>query len=236
VALDTTTLGDSVKLVLISATQVTVRPHDSLTITATVSFPLVSVRAARLLPPGKKVFIQGVLLSPRVAFGDTTGHFADTSRAIRLTRMRAAAVGIGDSIRLLGVTSIRDGQATLDDAAPILLGTSSAPVPTVVTPVVARTANGGVLDAALVSLVSVKIFDTLSVDGVPLGPKDYRLRVNTPTDTSLVEVLLDINAGIAPTPRYRPDSTITVTGVLVPIPGTPGRWRVKPRNVADAPP
>ena len=240
VALDTTTIGDTVRLIQLSAAQVVVRPGDSLTVTATISFPAVTVRAARQLPAGRKVFVQGILLSPRPAFGDTTGHLADTSAAIRLTRMRAAPVaGIGDSVRLLGLTTTRDGQATLDDVVTIPLGPSGGALPTVVSAAGARSANGGALDAALVFVGDVTIVDTATVPGTGVTPpptSDRRLTVDsTPADTAgRVEVLLDAHAGftglvLAP---FLPDSVLNVTGVLVPAGG--GRWRLKPRIVSDA--
>jgi hypothetical protein len=237
VAVDTTTIGDSVQVVQLSATQVSVAPGDSVTITATVSFPLLSVRAARLLPAGQKVFVQGIVVSPRPAFGDTTAHLADTSRAIRLTRVRAnPAAGIGDSVRLLGVVATRDGQPTLDDAAIIPLGSSGGPAPAVTTTTVAQTAQGGALDAALVFVGGVVIVDTATVTGTGSPPnQDYRLTVDdTPADTAgRLEVLLDGHAGFvgAVLAPLRRDSVVNVTGVLVPA--TSGRWRLKPRILAD---
>ena len=176
VAVDTTTIGDSVRVVQLSATQVAVEPGDSVTITTTVSFPAVSVRAARLLPAGRKVFLQGVILSPRPAFGDTTGHMADTSRALRLTRIRANPVaGISDSVRVLGLTATRDGQATLDDVLLFPLGASGGAAPTVTTAAVARTAEGGTRDAALVFVGGAIIVDTATVPGTGTPPNQDRL-------------------------------------------------------------
>jgi hypothetical protein len=241
---DTTTIGDSVRVIQLTPAQVVVAPGDSVTITATISFPVVSIRAARLLPTGRRVFIEGVLLSPRVVFGDTTGHFADTSMAIRLTRMRSGPVGIGDSLRLLGTTSTRDGQSTFDDAAITPLGAGAGPLPRIVSTLVARAANGGALDAALVFIGNVTIVDTATVPGSGPPPntvppnQDYRLTVDsTPADTvGRMEVLLDGHAGFsgAVLTQFRPDSTISVTGVLVPAGA--GRWRLKPRILSDVVP
>ena len=237
VAIDTTTIGDSVRLVQQSASQIAVAPGDSVAVTAAVSFPLLSVRAARLLALGRKVFIEGIVLSPRPAFGDTTGHVADTSRAIRLTRMRANPVAvIGDSVRFLGLVTTRDGQPVLDDVALFPLGVSGGPAPTVTTAAVARTANGGALDAALVFVGGVIIVDTATMLGTGSPPvNDFRITVDdTPADTAgRLEVLLDGHAGFVSTVLLplRPDSMVNVTGVLVPTTG--GRWRLKPRILAD---
>jgi hypothetical protein len=237
VLVDTTTIGDSVRLVQLSAAEVAVAPNDSVSITATVSFPLLSVRAARLLPAGRKVFVQGILSSPRPAFGDTTAHLADTSRAIRLTRVRANPVaGIGDSLRALGVMATRDGQPVLDDVAFFPLGASGGVAPAVTTAAAARTAESGTLDAALVFVGGVIVVDTATVAGTGSPPVQDRLLTvdDTPADTAgRLEVLLDGHAGFvgAALAPLRPDSMVNVTGVLVP--GTGGRWRLKPRLLAD---
>ncbi len=237
VLVDSTTIADSVQLVGLSPTQVAVTPGDSVIITATVSFPLLSVRAARLLPAGRKVFVQGIVVSPRPAFGDTTAHLADTSRAIRLTRVRANPVaGIGDSVRALGVIAARDGQPVLDDVAFFPMGASGGVAPAVTTAAVARTAESGALDAALVFVGGVIIVDTATVAGSGSPPnQDYRIIVDdTPADTAgRLEILLDGHAGFvgAVLTPLRPDSVVDLTGVLEPITG--GRWRLKPRLLAD---
>ena len=243
VAVDTTTIGDSVRVSQVTPAQVVVQPGDSLTLTATISFPAVSVRAARQLPVGRRVFVEGVLLAPRVVFGDSTAHFADTSMAIRLTRLGSGPVGIGDSVRLLGTTGTRDGQPTFDNAVVIPLGAGAQPLPRIVTTLVARAASGGTLDAALVFIGNVTIVDTATVDGTNAPPfvppnRDFRLTVDsTPADTvGRMEVLLDGHAGFsgAVLSQFRPDSTISVTGVLVPAGA--GRWRLKPRILSDVVP
>lgn len=237
VRVDSTTIPDSVQLVQLSPAQVAVTPGDSVIITATVSFPLLSVRAARLLPAGRKVFVQGIVVSPRPAFGDTTAHLADTSRAIRFTRVRAnPAAGIGDSVRALGVLAARDGQPVLDDVAFFALGASGGIAPAVRTAAVARTAESGALDAALVFVGGVIIVDTATVTGSGSPPnQDYRLIVDdTPADTAgRLELLLDGHTGFAGAvlAPLRPDSVVNVSGVLVPATG--GRWRLKPRQLAD---
>ena len=237
VAVDTTTIGDSLRVVQQSASQIAVAPGASVAVTAAVSFPIVTVRAARQLPLGRKVFVEGLVLVPRPTFGDTTGHMADTSRAIRLTRMRASpATAIGDSVRFLGHLVSRDGQPALDDVALFPLGISGGAAPVVTTAAVARTANGGLLDAALVFVGGVIIVDTATTLGTGSPPlNDYRIVVDdTPADTAgRLEVLLDGHAGFtgAVLAPLRPDSVVHVTGVLVPTTG--GRWRLKPRILTD---
>lgn len=242
VSVDTTTVGDSVDVVQLSATQVTVRPADSLNLTAAISYPLLSVRAARQLGVGRKVFVEGLVLVPRFTFGDSTGHLADSSLAIRLTRMRTVPfVTFNDSLRVLATRSTRDGQPTLDDAILLPLGITAGATPTIVTAETARDANGGALDAALVFLDSVTIVATQTQPGTGQTPPpttDVLLTVDrTPGDTAgRLEVLLDAHAGFTGTAvlPFGVDSVITVTGVLVPNPNAPSRWVLKPRFPQDA--
>jgi hypothetical protein len=160
--------------------------------------------------------------------------------AIRLTRMRSTPfVTFNDSLRVLATRSTRDGQPAMDDAVLLPLGVTAGATPTVVTAATARDADGGVLDAALVFVDSVTIVDTATVPGTGQSPPptlDFRLFVDrTPADTAgRLEVLLDAHAGFTGTNLlpFRPDSVISVTGVLVPTGA--GQWRLKPRFPQDA--
>jgi hypothetical protein len=108
--------------------------------------------------------------------------------------------------------------------------------PAVTTAAAARTAESGTLDAALVFVGGVIVVDTATVAGTGSPPVQDRLLTvdDTPADTAgRLEVLLDGHAGFvgAALAPLRPDSMVNVTGVLVP--GTGGRWRLKPRLLAD---
>ena len=127
IRVDTTTIGDTVRVVRVDSATVTVLPAESAVVSVGVGFPSVSVAAARLLPAGRRVFLTGVVLNRSSTFEDSVVHLVDTSAAIRMTRLRAS-VGEGDSVRVRGTTARRDGLPTFDDVRVVPLGTGLTPV------------------------------------------------------------------------------------------------------------
>lgn len=226
---DTATVGDSVDVVRIDTNVVTLTAADSAdTVRVAIAFPTVTVAQARALPLGKKAFIVGVALNSVNGFGDSTVHIADASGTIRGTRIPPGPVFPGDSMRFLGTRRIRDGQPTLDSVATFYLGPGNLPAGQTVTNTLARTANGGALDAGLVRVTADTILDTATV---VVGPDsgDFQLHVFDGTDTLIV--LFDHSqfsvASLAP---YIPGAAFTIRGLLLPVPpGNTGFWRLKPR-------
>lgn len=219
--IDDATVGDTAQVVQIDGEQISLTPDGSVDVLVTISFPIVSVVEARSLAIGEKVFVQGVALTSRGAFGDTTVHIADTSAAMRLIRVRAA-VFVGDSVRVRGTTAARDGQPTLDDVVPFVLAIASLITAMDVSTADAATAKGGSLDAALVRVADAVIGDTATVAG------SFRLTVDD--GSGALEVLLDEDVDIDLTP-YIPNAIVDVTGVLVP--SGSGSWALKPRSSSD---
>ncbi len=226
VVVDTTTVPDSLDVVKIDPETVVASRADTATTLIALSFPKVTVEEARDLPAGERIFVDGVALNARTAFGDQTVHLAGATRAIRATRVRQATIFTGDSVRLLGTTSTLDGQPTVDDAQPFLLAIAEKRKPERVETAVAATADGGRLDAALVEIAGATIADTATVaDGLALTVDD---------GSGPVEVLLDSDVRFADLTIFVPGAVLDATGVLVPVPGTPGVWQIKPRSNADA--
>ena len=222
VRIDTGTVPDSMAVRRIADTTFMVPPGDSVAVLVAIGFSRVTVAQARGLPAGSVVFVDGIALNAFASFGDSTVHVADTSGALRSVRVRPVPIFPGDSVRLRGRRAARDGQPVLEDVTAFLLALRQEPPPTGVTTAIARTADGGRLDAALVAIANATITDTATVAG------DFRLTV---TDGSgSLEVLLDDDAGFTLMP-YRPTVVIDATGLLVPV--GPGIWRLKPRGGAD---
>ncbi|HEX9729015.1 MAG TPA: hypothetical protein VGA37_10965 [Gemmatimonadales bacterium] len=224
VALDNPTLfGDSISVVRIDTSLITLTPADTLGIEVAVaiSFPIVTIAEARALAVGTKVFVEAIVLNQRDTFGDSTVHVVTETGAIRVTRMRTAVLP-GDSVRLLARRERRDGHPTLDDPLVEPLGQGSAPPVERLNTVQAGSADGGRLDAALIRLIDVTISDTATVAG------DYVLVVSDSLGT--VDVVFDQDAGLTRTP-YVPMVLIDVTGLLVPTGA--GTWRIKPRTSSD---
>jgi len=227
VVVDSASVPDSVQVVLIDPPDITVSPDDSIAVSIALSFPKLSVADVRALPPGQKVFVEGIALNARETFGDLSVHLAGSSAAIRVTRVKPATILLGDSLRFLGTTAVQNGQPTLDDATTFLIALVEPPPAELVTVALAAAADAGRLDAALVRVDSVTVSDTATVAG------DYMLTVvdaSVPPDT--LHVVLDGDVGFVTAP-FAPDSVLDVTGLLVPVGGAPPRWRLKPRSEGD---
>ncbi|MGH7559795.1 MAG: hypothetical protein ACRENB_02115 [Gemmatimonadales bacterium] len=226
VSVDAATIGDSLEISAIDSSNIRVRLADTNSVVLIrLAFPEVTIREIRALPAGQRVFLRGYILAGVQSFRDTTSHVADSSGALRLTRvsLRAGTGNApGDSVTILGTSSSRAGQPTLDLATITRLGARPAPVPLPVSTATAASASAGILDAGLVVVTGALISDTLT-----MAP-DYHVTGSDGTG-SLVVVLdgnLNFNRSL-----FRPGRTMNVRGVLVPT-GL-GTWQLKPRDVFD---
>jgi hypothetical protein len=225
VVVDTILPGDSIRVTRVDTTVITLIPNDTVTVRVNVGFPQLTLAEARAATPGRKMFVAGVALIARNLFGDTTLHIADPTTAVRLTAVRTALVGPGDSIRVLATRSSRDGQPTLDRGTIFPLATDAQLPVHPLTTAAAASASGGQLDAALVRITDAVVEDTATVDG------NRRLRVNDASGP--LEVRLDTIVGFRG-PVLAPDTVgarLDVFGLLVPV--GPGAWRLKPRAPSD---
>jgi hypothetical protein len=230
VSVDTTTIpGDSIHVTRIDTSRVTITPGGSFSLNIAVGYPQVTVRQARALAPGKRVFIVGFALTSRSNFGDTTLHVADTSLAIRTTAVRPGFILAGDSVRALGTRSLRDGQPTLNDVAVFVLPSTGPPPVRQLTTRLAANADTGRADAALVHIVAATIQDTATV----ASPGGSARRMHVSDGSGAMEVQLDSIAGFtgAALAGDTVGAKIWATGVLVPN-GT-GGWRLLPRLLTD---
>jgi hypothetical protein len=188
-----------------------------------LGFPKVAIAEAKSLPVGTKVFVEGVALTAYGVFGDTTTHVAGLSAAIRAVRVQRVTQLVGDSVRLAGTVASREGQPVLDDVRVFVLA-FDRPIPpvSVLATGLAAVADGGRLDAALVSVLNVSIVDTATTStGFAVSGDD---------GSGAVEILLDADISFDETGLI-PGAAIDATGVLVPDGG--GAWRLKPRGRAD---
>ena len=228
VAVAPASIGDSLVVGAIDSTNVRLRADDEepVQVVVRLSYPEVSIRQARALPFGKRAFIRGVILVGVQSFRDTTSHVSDSSGQIRMTRvqLRAGLTGNapGDSVSALGTASTRDGQPTLDLALISKFGSRPPPIPFSISTASAATANGGLLDAALVQVIGAIISDTVTV------APDFK--VTASDGTGPVNIILDANLPFARS-AFRPTRSINVKGVLVP--NGLGGWNLKPRDVSD---
>jgi len=227
IAVDTAGFGDSLRIEKIDSLGFTVLPADTVTVNVAISYPQVSIAAARALPQNRPVFVTGVALNGSNAFSDTTVFLGDTSGAIRLTRLRTT-VTAGDSVRVRGVTARRAGQPTVDAGAVTALGRGLFPPVATLTTAAAATAAGGTRDAALASVHGATILSTVQTSS------DFVLTVDD--SSGPLEVELDPAADALFQPGNLPGSFLAgnkfdMLGLLVPT-GT-GTWRLRPRSAGD---
>lgn len=200
------------------------RPRESRDLNP--SFRSVTVAQARLQPIGRTVQVDGIALNGWTAFGDATVHVADATGALRMVSVRQASVFTGDSVRMVGTVSMRDGQVVLANVTPLVLATARTdPQPAPTTTATAARADGGRLDAALVHVASAVVQDT-SRDTTT---GDFHARVDD--GSGPLDVVIDQNLGLA-LGIYVVGATLDVTGLLVPASGG-ASWVLKPREARD---
>jgi len=220
-------IGDSIQVQEIDPDTVKIEASDTNTfVSVRLGYPEVSVRAARALPIGRRVFVRGFILAGVQSFRDTTSHLADSSGQIRLTRvsLRGNITGNapGDSVSVLGLTSTRAGQPTLDNAIISRFGARPAPIPLPVATITAATASNGVLDAGFVLVTGAIISDTSTI------APDFRVVASDGSGD--LTIILDGNIPFSRA-NFRPGRSMNVRGVLVP--DGAGAWRLKPRDTGD---
>ncbi len=227
VAVDTSAFGDSLRIEKLDSTSITVGAAETTTVNVAVSYPRVSIAEARSLAASRRVFVVGVALNGAATFADSTVGLADTARAIRLTRVRAA-FATGDSLRVLATTGQRAGQPTLDAPTVFALGRGSLPTAVNLTTAVAAGAAGGARDAEPVTVHGAVISDT---------SRTSTSFVLTVSDSSgPLEVQLDFVSDAAFQPvnlpgNYIPGNKFDMLGLLFPTGA--GAWRLRPRSAAD---
>lgn len=224
---DPASVGDSILVAQIDADSIRVSVlSPQVAASVRLAYPEVSIRQARLLPAGRRVFVRGLVLAGVQLFSDQSSHIADTSVAVRLTgvALQGGLTGnaAGDSVVVLGTVGQANGQPILGSARVTRVATRPAPVPKPVTSAVAANAQNGGLDADLILVSSVTISDSMTV-----AP---HFRFVASDGSGAVTVEIDVNLGIA-TAALRPGRILNVRGVLVP--SGQGSWILKPRGAGD---
>ena len=227
ISLDTTSFADTLQVVKVDSLSFTVAAAETVHVNILVGRPLVTVRQARALAAGRKVFVAGVALNGAATYADSTAGFADTSGTIWLTRVRGTFAA-GDSLRVLATTGQRDSQPALNDPEVFALGQGGLPTAKTLTSAAAATAAGGTQDARLVLVNAATISDTMRT------PTSFVLTVSD--GSGLLQVQLDRTADIAFQTTnlpadYVPGNTFNALGVLAPTGA--GTWRLRPRSATD---
>ncbi len=220
-------LGDSMLITPTPATVTIAAGGGTKAIVGRLGYPVLTVGDLRTSTAGRRAVVTGTVLAGKQSFSDTTANMRDTSGAIRLTNVKVVSGGFtapGDSVRVLGTVSQRNGQPVLDSARAVLLhpGLPTIPLDTLTTAQAAQ-ALGGTRDANLAFVGGTMIIDTLTVGA------DFRVTVDD--GSGQLEVLFDqlvpVNAAL-----FIPGDSLRATGVLVPVGG--GQWQLRPRATQDA--
>ncbi len=224
---DAATVPDSLRIEPVDSGTVTVAAGDTARAFFRADYPTLTIHEARAADSGRRLFIVGKMLNSWNTFGDSTISFADTSGFIRGIRVEQTSVQGGDSVRVLGRASTRDGQPVLFDAKVFFLGPAQAPPPISVSTAKAAGADGGSLDAALVSITNATVTDTTT-----LRSFDFQLTISDGTGS--LHLVLDHNVpfslGVAQNQIV--GAHISATGILVPDENGAG-WVMKPRTNLD---
>ena len=219
-------LGDSMVTVLSPANIQVYNSGSAPGILALLTYRTVATASARTAPLGRRLVLTGVMLSTPPLFSDTTAFLRDSTGAMRLTAPTIAGVPFlipGDSVRVLGTVSVRDGQRVLDSARIALVQpTGVFPDADTLTSAEAASAAGGTRDADLVFVGATEVLASI--------PNGAGFLVSLDDGSGPVEMALDSTLGFLGSPVV-PGDSVDVTGVLVPT-GS-GTWRVRPRIVTD---
>jgi uncharacterized repeat protein (TIGR01451 family) len=230
-SLDSAVLSDSLE-VLDLGDPVSVALGDTSLVNLGVSYLSLTIEEVLRATPGSRVFTSGIALNPRVNF-DPTGqvHFEGDSLFLRALNVERAPINAGDSVRILGRVVVDNGRTALDAVTPFpLIPQVSLVAPDDATTGTAASADGGLLDAALIRIRSAEITDTsTNVSG------HFRFWADDGTDS--VEVVLRDFLGFN-TSVIRPDTIIRINqliGLLTPSDDGSGaiRWQIFPRGNGD---
>lgn len=191
---------------------------------ASASFESVTIAQARALPAGRIVQIRGIALNGWVTFGDGSVHLQDNTGTIRVINLPFASIFQGDSIRITGTVTARNGQPVLSGSgADILLAGIGTATPDSVSTETAASAQNGARDAG-----QVRIRGTIS-DASQSGG-DLLLTVSDGSGDLVVR--LDVDVGFPIPGAWKAGDIIRARGVLVPA-SDGASWELKPRALTE---
>lgn len=225
---DSASVGDTLQVTRVDSATVTVSAGDTATLLIAVSYPLLTTAQARQATPGRKLFVEGVALAAPNALGDTAMYVTDASGSLRAVRVSAPSgappIVAGDSVRLVGIRSDKDGQPVLSDVIAFRLQPGNPPVGDTITTRVAATAGSGTLDASLVHIQAATMLDFRNASGGDL--------IGTVDDGS-GPVEVNFGKGTIQNSGLLTGELVDATGILVPKTGTAGAWQLHVRSGDD---
>jgi len=226
IVVDTTTLGDSLRVSHMDGQDITVGNRDTAKTVIALGFPTSSAAVARTLAQGRKVEVDGIALNSWAAFGDSTLSIVDSSGAIRATRVAPVGVQAGDSISLVGTVSLLNGQPVLAAGTAFTLASAKPlPAPVALSTAAAASAGGGKYDATLAHVTGAVI---LSSQVTSAGELDLAVD----DGSGVADVILSPRGPFTNTAAYVPGAVLDATGILAPA-ASGKSWFLRPRADAD---
>lgn len=183
-----------------------------------------TIAAARALPVGSNVTIEGVVTAGRGVYNSTTFYLQDPTAGIVAfvgSGGPSVNVAMGDSVRISGSIATFSNELQIAGGSAMeveILG--RVPVPAART-VTATDVNAGSFQGELV------VANAVTIDSVPSSGTNYNIRVSDATGSFIV--FIDADAGITPS-TFAVGQTMNITGIMT----TFNTLReIKPRSQAD---
>jgi DNA/RNA endonuclease YhcR with UshA esterase domain len=218
-------LGDTLVMTGTVPERVQITPQGTAQASVGISFPLRSIAEARATVPGRRLYVEGVLLNTRGSLPGNAVHVWDGERALRVVDVAPFNATLGDSVRILGRTQSAAGQRILSEATAFRLAELPEAEPVPVTSLEARNARQGALDAALVAVGSAVVSEVRAVVGavlVTISDGSGSLTVHTSGAHLNQAGILDL----------RPGDVLSAKGLLLPQAGG-AQWELHTRSGAD---
>lgn len=221
-------LGDTLLVVRIDTTRVTLQPDQEFSISVAVTPPTYSLDELRQLPEGRRGWFTGMALNGRGSSIEGAVHVLEEGAgAIRAIFLAATSGSPGDSVRVLGRVSGTGVQRVLEESRLLVVAQSVRPIlPLEVGFAEARSAGGGELAARFVVIRSGEVIDVATTPFVGQ-------RVTVSNGTQPIDVFLPFANGFGAPVEVGSDA-VSVAGLLIPDPANPGSWRIVPRGPGDA--
>jgi len=189
-----------------------------------VSYPIVSLEAARASSQNRRIFVEGVAAVSTGSLPGNALHIMSPGGWLRVETSSGPGISVGDSVRVRGQVH-RDGSSVvLREGLHSSRPGSAAVTPVTVSTQGARTAAGG-LDGALVSIGTATVGQVVVQGGVATA------QVSDGSGTLMIQVPTSHFAE-ADLPILRAGGTVTLTGVLI---GQSGgtTWILRTRSGGD---
>lgn len=228
IRLDENQLGDSLDAFGAGFEDFELPFADSVALLPGLTYKTFTLDEVRALDPGLPLFSHGIALNA-LGSGVRSLHVRSGDTYLRVTGILGGFAQPGDSVRVRGRSAREAGQPLLTSGAVFGLETTSIfPEPIALSTSQAASADGGLLDAALVSVSDAEILEVELLDD-----DDVRVLI----DDGSGELELRYQARLNVNHNTLVPDTVFVDlarGLLVPyVDGGETRWRLEPRARSD---